>query len=145
MLIRRRSKLEAERSDQNNVVEEVVHGGCNKRKAELIEKDLDKMEEQLEKYAELYDGAVQELPEEERGGASRDRDASYANTDDLTRRARAKVWRHTRETPPRTHGPARSHLQRVSLPCFSGKAEDWPEFRRYFPNFRRTSSSPLPS
>ena len=49
MLTRRRLKLEDERSGLTNVVEEVVQGGCNKRKAELIEKDLDKMEEQLEK------------------------------------------------------------------------------------------------
>ena len=34
--------------------------------------------------------------------------------------------------PPRIHGPAKSHLQSVSLPCFSGEAEEWPEFRRYF-------------
>ena len=90
------------------------------------------MEEQLEKYAEPYNEVVEELPEEERGGAGRDRDESYANFEDWTRRARAKVWHHTQESPPRNHGPARSHLQRVPLPYFSGKAEEWPEFRRYF-------------
>ena len=31
---------------------------------------MNKMEERLEKYAELYDEAVEELPEEEREGAS---------------------------------------------------------------------------
>ena len=67
-------------------------------------------------------------PEEEYGGASRDRDVSYANSENWIRGVRAKVRRYTKETPHRTHGPARSHLQRVSLPCFSGKAEDWPEF-----------------
>ena len=66
MLKRKRSKLEAEKSSLNDVVEEVVQGGCNKRKAELIEKNLDKMEVQLEKYTKLYDGAVEEIPEEER-------------------------------------------------------------------------------
>ena len=90
------------------------------------------MKERLEKYAELYDEAVEELPEEERGGAGRDRDESYANFEDWTRRARAKVRHHTQESPPRNHGPARSHLQRVALPYFSGKVEEWPEFRRYF-------------
>ena len=34
--------------------------------------------------------------------------------------------------PPKAHGPTRSHLQRVPLPYLSGKAEKWPEFRRYF-------------
>ena len=33
---------------------------------------------------------------------------------------------------PRSQGGSRSHLQRLSLPTFSGKAEDWPEFQRYF-------------
>ena len=72
-------KLEAKRSGLEDVVEEVVRGGCNKRKAELIEKDLNKMEERLDKYAELYDEAVEALPEDEREGASRDRDVSYAD------------------------------------------------------------------
>ena len=105
MLKRGRTKLEAERSGLDDVVEEAVWGGCNKRKAELIEKDLNKMEERLEKYAELYDEAVGVLPEEEREGASRDRDASYADFESCTRRARAKVWRHTQETPPRPTAP----------------------------------------
>ena len=56
----------------NDIIESVVQEGCNKRKAELIEKDLNKMEDHLEKYTELYDGAVEELPEEERGEAIRD-------------------------------------------------------------------------
>ena len=53
--MRGRTKLEVERSGLNDVVGEIVQGGCNKRKAELIETDLNKMEEILEKYAELYD------------------------------------------------------------------------------------------
>ena len=50
MLKRGRSKLEAEKSGLDDVIEDVVRGGCNKRKAVLIEKDLNKMEERLEKY-----------------------------------------------------------------------------------------------
>ena len=94
------------------------------------------MEEQLEKYTELYNGAVEELPVEERGGAIRDRDVSYDRSEKWIRGARAKVRRYTQETPPNTHVPARRHLQRVSLPSFSGKAEEWPEFRRYFTEWR---------
>ena len=37
-----------------------------------------------------------------------------------------------RRPPSKAHGPTRSHFQRVPLPYFSGKAEEWPEFRRYF-------------
>ena len=33
---------------------------------------------------------------------------------------------------PKAHGLARSHVKRVPLPYFSGKAEELPEFRRYF-------------
>ena len=39
--------LEAEKSSLSKIVESIVQEGCNKRKAELIEKDLDKMEDQL--------------------------------------------------------------------------------------------------
>ena len=50
-----------------DIIEEIVReGGCNKRKAELIEVDLNKMEERLEKYAKLYNEAVGTLPENER-------------------------------------------------------------------------------
>ena len=59
---------------------------------------MNKMEERLEKYAELYDGAVEQLPETEREKASQDRDASYADFDNWTRRARDKVRRHRQET-----------------------------------------------
>ena len=86
----------------------------------------------------MKNGAVEQLPEIEREGASRDRDASYANFEKWTRRARDKVQRHTQKTPPKVHGPDKSHLQRVPLPYFYGKAEEWPEFRRYF----RASISP---
>ena len=35
------TKIEAERSGLNNIIEEIVQeGGCTKRKAELLEKDL---------------------------------------------------------------------------------------------------------
>ena len=71
MLTRGRSKLEAKRSGLDNVVADVVRGGCNKRKAELIEKDLSKMEDRMEKYAEMYDGAMDWLPNIEREVASR--------------------------------------------------------------------------
>ena len=48
--------MEAERSGLEDFIKEIVReGGCNKRKAVLIETDLNKMEERLEKYVELYD------------------------------------------------------------------------------------------
>ena len=72
--------MEAERSGLDDEVEEIVREGwCNKRKEELIETDLNKMEERLEKYAELYDKAVGMLPENEREEACRVRDAAYTD------------------------------------------------------------------
>ena len=109
-LKRRKAKLEAEMNSLSDIVESIVQEGCNKRKAELIEKDLDKMEDSLEKVTELHDGAVEEMPEVERREAIRDRDLSYESSDSWIRGARAKVRRYTKETPPRTQGPARSHL-----------------------------------
>ena len=142
MLTRGRMKVEAKRSGLEDVVEEVVRGGYHKRKVELIEKDLKKMEERLDKYAELYNKVVVTLPEDEREGASRDRDAPYVDFENWTRRARVKVWQYTQETPPKAHGLARSHLQRVPLPYFSGKAEEWPDFRRYFGELTKDEQFP---
>ena len=64
VLMRGRTKLEAERSGLDDVVKEVIKEGCNKRKAELIEKDLNKVEERLDKYAKLYNEAVGTLPDD---------------------------------------------------------------------------------
>ena len=93
--MRGRTKLEAEGSGLDDVVKEVVKEGCNKRKAELIEKDLNKMEERLDKYAEQYNEALGTLPDDKRDEASRDRDTSYADFGNWTRRARIKIWQHT--------------------------------------------------
>ena len=49
VLMRGRTKLEVKRSWLDNIVKEVVREGCNNRKVELIEKDLNKMEERLDK------------------------------------------------------------------------------------------------
>ena len=96
----------------------------------------------MEKYAELCDEAVGTLPENEQEEACRDRDAAYTEFEKWTRRARVKVRQHTQETPPKVHGPGRSHLQRVPLPHFSGKSEDWPEFRRYFGELTKDEQFP---
>ena len=72
-----------------------TRGGCNKRKVKLLETDLNKMEERLERYAELCDEAVGTLLENKREEACRDRDAAYTDFENWTRRARVKVRQHT--------------------------------------------------
>ena len=80
----------------------------------------------------MYDGAVEAMPGEEQNKARRAHNLLYDSSDKWIRGARAKVRKHTKEAPPRSQGASRSHLQRVSLPTFSGKAEEWPEIQRYF-------------
>ena len=65
-LKRRKAKLDADMSSLGDIVESIVKEGCSKRKAKLIEKDLDKVEESLEKVTELYDDVVEEMPWEEK-------------------------------------------------------------------------------
>ena len=96
-LKRRKAKLDADMSSLGDIVEGIVKEGCSKRKAELIEKDLVKVEESLDKVTELYDGAVEEMPWEEKREAMRDRDLSYKSSDNWIRGTRAKVRRHTQE------------------------------------------------
>ena len=82
------------------------------------------MEERLDRYAKQYVEAVRTLPDDERDEASRDRDESYADIENWTRRARIKIWQHTQENPPQAYGPGRNHLQKVPLPYFFGKAKN---------------------
>ena len=90
------------------------------------------MEESLDKYAELYDEAW------ERFQRTREKEPAGIGTRHMpTLRTGpggpgSKSGSILKRPPPKAHGPARSHLQRVPLPYFSGKVEEWPEFRRYF-------------
>ena len=108
-------------------METVGREGCNKRKADLIEKDLNRVEENLEEVAKLYDDAVEAIPWEEQDDARRTRDLLYDSSEEWIRRVRAKIRSLAEETPQPTQRNIRSHLQRVHLPYFSGKAEDWPK------------------
>ena len=42
-------------------MEAIGREGCSKRKADLIEKDLNRVEESLEEVAKLYDNAVEAM------------------------------------------------------------------------------------
>ena len=59
-------------SSLGEIGESIVKEGRSKRKAELIEKDLDKIEESWEKITELYDDVVEAMLREEQRGAMRD-------------------------------------------------------------------------
>ena len=110
VLMRERTKLEAERIGLEEVVKEVEREGCNKKTAELTEKDLNKMEERLDKYAKQYDKVVGTLPGDERDGARKERDELYTDFENWTRRTRIKIRQHTYKNPPQVYCPGRSHL-----------------------------------
>ena len=124
-------------------METVGREGCNKRKADLIEKDLNRVEENLEEVAKLYDDAVEAMPWEEQDEARKTRDLLYNSSEEWIRRVRAKIRRLAEEMPKPIQGNIRRHLQRVHLPYFSGKTKDWPEFRRFF--LELTDKEGLPS
>ena len=46
-------------------MEAIGREGCSKRKADLIEKDLNRVEEGLERVAKLYNDTVEMMPWEE--------------------------------------------------------------------------------
>ena len=72
---------------------------------------MDKVEESLERVTELYDGAVEAMPQEEQRETMRDRDLSYDSSDLWIWGARAKVRRHTQEAPPRSQGVMMAQLR----------------------------------
>ena len=114
-------------------MEEVERSGCNKRKAEMLEKDLDKVEQILEEVADLYDKAVPQLGPGDRERVAVERDNSYEEVDRWIRGARAKIRRSTQESP--SSGPStkrHSNLERIPLPLFLGQPEQWPDFKRQF-------------
>ena len=113
-------------------METIGREGCNKRNADLIEKDLNKVKENLEEFTKLYNDAVEAMPWEEQDDARRTCDLLNDSSKEWIRRVRAKIQRLAEETPQPNQGNISSHLQRVHLPHFSGEAEDWPEFRKFF-------------
>ena len=52
-------------------METIGREGCNKRKADWLEKDLNRVEENLEEVVKLYDTAVEETPWKEKDDARR--------------------------------------------------------------------------
>ena len=131
-LKRRKAKLGTDISRLSETMETIGREGCNRRKADLIEKDLNRVDENLEEVAKMYNDAVEAMPWEEQDDAKRTCDILYNSSDVWIRRIRAKIRTLAEETPQPTQRNIRSHLQRVHLPYFSGKAADWPEFRRFF-------------
>ena len=75
-LRRRKAKLDADMSSLGETVESIGKEGCSKKKAKLLKKDLNKVEESLEMVAEFYDGAVEAMTWEEQREARRARDLS---------------------------------------------------------------------
>ena len=63
-------------------MEGIGREGCSRRKAKLIEKDLDRVEESLEEVAKLYDVAVEAMPWEEQRDARRTRDLLYDSSEE---------------------------------------------------------------
>ena len=62
-------------------MEEIKRTGCNKRKADMLEKDLDKVEQIMEEVEDLYDKAVPDLELRDKQIASEERDRTYEDVD----------------------------------------------------------------
>ena len=135
-IVRKKARLIEEVHSLGGVVEEVERTGCNKRKAEMLEKDLDKVEQIMEEVADMYNKAVQHLEPPEKQTASEERDNTYEDIDRWIRGARAKVRRITLESPKSGPGHKRpSKLERIPLLQFLGQPEQWPDFKRQFLEF----------
>ena len=80
--MRRNAKQGAGMSRLREAVEGIGREGCSKRKAELIEKHLDRVEESLEEVTKLYNDAVEAMPWEEQRDARRACDLLYNSSDE---------------------------------------------------------------
>ena len=101
--------------------------------AEAMEKTISRLEGQLEEAMELYSQQIRTCssPSGKRAAA---REALYGSTTSWIREARRRNWASVRDTPPPTAAPqyGAAHLERIKLPNFDGKSQNWAEFKRRF-------------
>jgi hypothetical protein len=130
---RKNRRFVSEVQDLENQLRGFQATGISKGRLELSEADLDRAHQHLEDMLEAYDECLESV--EDQGEV----EIMELERDDLEEWATASLRRLRVDfrtcLPHQDIQPglgARSNLQRVKLPVFTGRAEDWPEFRRLF-------------
>ena len=129
----RRRRVEAGIRDTEIWLQENEASGCSRYLAERMDETINTLDQQLEEVMELYTQQLRTFPSPS-GKRAASREALFETSSRWVRTARWRNWASVREAAPQATAPQHSaaHLERVKLPTFDGKAENWAEFKRRF-------------
>ena len=127
----RRRRVEAGIRDTETWLQENEASGCSRFLAERMDDTINTLDQQLEEVMELYTQQLRTFPSPS-GKRAASREALFETSSRWVRTARWRNWASVREAAPQATAPQHSaaHLERVKLPTFDGKAENWAEFKR---------------
>ena len=134
-LERSRRRIEGDIKHTDLWLQENQVAGCTRFQAEMVDQTISKVEVQLEETMELHSKLLRAVPSPS-GKRAASREALHESTTSWAREARRRNWACVREAPPAVALPpahyGAAHLERVKLPHFDGKPENWSEFKRRF-------------
>jgi uncharacterized membrane protein len=138
LLDRCRARFVLDLRDVTTAVEELQGASIANTQLDLLEGDLTTAEKEFWTVLDAFDALVLHGTDEENAVLDAERDRFYKDAGPkiwaLRRRARAVPRRELQTPAPAdaNNSGRRSHVEKVSLPTFSGKAEEFHEFRRVF-------------
>ena len=143
-LRRKKKKLLDDLDEVDEWVAEHMRLGCTSVKAKLLDSALTALEHQLDEVMMLYGQHLRARGSPTTGGMTEERDRLYSECCKWLRVARRRNWDSVREEVVQqatlSHGAA--HLQRIKLPSFDNKPENWADFRRRFKELIKSANYP---
>ena len=129
----RRRRVEEGIRDTETWLLENEASGCSSFLADKMDSTISTLDQQLEEVMEMYSQQLRTFPSPT-GKRAATREAFFETSSRWVRAARHRNWAAVREAAPKAAVPQHSaaHLERVKLPNFDGKAENWAEFKRRF-------------
>ena len=133
-LERTRNKIEGDILHTDLWLQENEAARVTKFQAEAMDKTISRLEVQLEEAMERYSQQLRACPSPS-GKRAAAREALYGSTITWIREARRRNWASVHDMPPPAAAAPQygaAHLERVKLPHFDGKSENWADFKRRF-------------
>ena len=134
-LRREKARIDLSMKEVETDANQFQESGASKRQLQGMEADLASIDTMLDSTTDAADKLIPLEEQEEAERLSAARDSRFASVSEWIRTTRRRARATLREEGAALtsgRGPKRSHVEKVSLPVFDGKADGFHEFRRVF-------------
>ena len=132
-LRRKRQRLDEDLKGIGKLLTRYEDGGTDRYRLDLLEKEIVAANVLVEEVMLAFDSVLSVVSAVRTPGISEDRDRTFTDTTRWLREAKNRMRDCLK--PEQSHNSAvsqRANVERVSIPTFSGAAEEFHEFRRVF-------------